>query len=102
MALLRAVRRRVACLILAASIAMAGLLPAQAAAQWRGARALEVTFDVLVLRPVAVAKSAVGAGLFVPAALLASPGGRDPILEAWDVFVAQPAESAYTRPLGEF
>lgn len=64
--------------------------------------ALDVTFDLLVLRPVGAANAVVGWGLFVPAALLASPGGRDPIVEAWERFVLTPTEFAYTRPLGEF
>jgi ABC-type transport system involved in cytochrome c biogenesis permease component len=60
------------------------------------------TFDVLILRPTGLAVLVVGVGLFVPAAIVSSPGGKTPILEAWDRFVVRPANYAVTRPLGDF
>jgi len=86
---------------LAAAIAMLAL-PAPAAAQPAAVRALDVTFDLVLLRPLGAASTVVGTALFVPAALVASPGGRDPIVEAWDRFVLRSAKYTATRPLGEF
>ena len=60
------------------------------------------TFDVVALRPAQAVMAGVGTILFVPAALLASPGGRESIEEALDRFVIIPVESAFQRPLGEF
>lgn len=100
-------RRRatgVAALALAAWVAVMALPgPVRAAEDRSGAlRAFDVTFDLLLLRPLAAVSSAVGAVYFVPAAAIASPGGRDPIAEAWERFVLAPSRFAYTRPLGEF
>lgn len=35
-------------------------------------------------------------------ALLASPGGMEPIREATELFVTEPYEDAFKRPLGDF
>jgi len=59
-------------------------------------------FDVIVLRPCQAVAVVIGAGLFVPAALISSPGGRPALSDAWDVFVAEPADTAFYRPLGDF
>ena len=59
-------------------------------------------FDCLVLRPLGFAATLVGGGFFVPAALLASPGGADSIDVAWSQFVAAPAQNTFSRPLGDF
>jgi hypothetical protein len=59
-------------------------------------------FDVLFLRTTGLAVLLVGVGLFVPAAIVSSPGGKTPILEAWDRLVVQPAGYTVTRPIGEF
>jgi hypothetical protein len=63
---------------------------------------LNKTFDAVVLRPPQALMAAAGAVAFVPAAILASPGGRDSIEEALDRFVMIPVETAFQRPLGEF
>ena len=68
----------------------AGLNPAVAA------------FDVVVVRPLAAAALPIGVAFFVPAALLAAPGGRDSIEQALEFFVLTPARYVFTRPLGEF
>ena len=65
-------------------------------------RAANATFDVLILRPTGLAVLLVGVGLFVPATILGSPGGKTPIREAWDRFVVQPADYAFKRPVGDF
>ena len=60
------------------------------------------TFDVLIVRPTSLAVLVVGVGLFVPAAIFSSPGGKTSISEAWNFFVVNPAEYAIMRPLGDF
>lgn len=60
-----------------------------------------IVFDVMVLRPVGLLVTVVGAGLFPVAALLAAPGGRDAIGEALDHFILAPGKSVFQRPLGE-
>lgn len=65
-------------------------------------RGADVVFDVLVLRPVAAITTAVGAGLFVPAALLSAPNGKDVVEEAWERFVLRPGQQLWERPIGEF
>ena len=60
------------------------------------------TFDVLILRPTGLAALVVGFGLFVPAAIVTSPGGKSSIGEVWNFFVVNPAEYAVMRPLGDF
>jgi hypothetical protein len=63
---------------------------------------LEIGFDVLILRPLGLVTMAVGAGAFVPAALIASPMGRDGIEPALSIFVTDPAKHVFQRPLGDF
>ena len=62
----------------------------------------EKTFDAVVLRPIQTLGLVSGAGLFVPAAIITSPGGRPLIEEAWDYFVIVSYEEAWKRPLGRF
>jgi hypothetical protein len=61
-----------------------------------------IVFDALVLRPTGLVVAMVGMAFFVPAALLASPGGSRPVSEARDYFVRTPADFLTARPLGEF
>lgn len=84
------------------------LLSAQAQAQSEGDVSPTASdyaaqaFDVVVLRPLGLAAVIIGAGLFVPAAIVTAPGGRDAVQEAWEVFIQAPARFAFRRPLGEF
>jgi hypothetical protein len=59
-------------------------------------------FDILVVRPLAATALPIGCAFFVPAALLAAPGGRDSIEQALEFFVLTPGRYVFTRPLGEF
>ena len=89
---------------LAASV-LAVLLVAESAQANSGAepgRWAAAAFDVVVVRPVSAVATVVGAALFVPAALITSPGGRPAISETWDVFVVTPANEAFKRRLGDF
>ena len=57
--------------------------------------------DLMIMRPFLFGRTLVGAAVFVPAAVLASPGGAENIQDAWDIFVAPLVESTFIRPLGE-
>jgi hypothetical protein len=59
-------------------------------------------FDVVILRPVGLAVAAMGFAFFVPAAIVAAPGGKDAVQHAWERFVLAPGEYVFTRPLGKF
>lgn len=88
---------------LAAGLLLPGAVHAEKSRWYDGpVRALDVTVDVVVVRPLAALTLACGAILFVPAALLSAPSGRDVIEEAWERFVTTPGEQVWERPLGEF
>ncbi len=85
-----------------------------AAAQWEGStgqRAVTTGVDVAIVRPLATARVVVGAALMVPASILASPAcvvnlfsGDEcgPVFQApYDILIAEPAEYAFHRPMGE-
>ncbi len=61
-----------------------------------------MAFDVVLLRPLGLLRLVIGAAFFVPAAVVASPGGFDSIEEALELFVLVPAEDLLERPLGDF
>jgi hypothetical protein len=61
-----------------------------------------VGVDLIVVRPLAAVTLAAGTALFVPAAIMTAPNGRDSIRDAYQRFVGEPGEYLLTRPLGEF
>jgi hypothetical protein len=81
-----------ACILLA--------MPAQAETDWEQMGA--ESFDVLLLRPLGTIGTVSGFAMFLPIALLTSPGGKDSINEAWALFVREPSDATFRRPLGEF
>jgi hypothetical protein len=60
-----------------------------------------MVFDVLVARPLGLVVLTVGAAAFIPAALIAAPGGMDSVKEALQLFVTGPVDYVFQRPLGE-
>jgi hypothetical protein len=58
-------------------------------------------FDVVILRPLGLVATAVGAVLFVPVALLTAPSGKDGLQSALETLVIVPGRSVFQRPLGE-
>ncbi len=93
--------------LVATLVAAVGLLPGSAGAvppdDSPGAQFYAVAaFDLVILRTMGMCALIVGTGLFLPSALVSSPGGRDAIGEAWDRFVSEPAAAVFERPLGEF
>ena len=49
-----------------------------------------------------LAATVLGAAIFVPVAVLASPSGPENIEAAWEIFVVAQVQYTFTRPLGEF
>ena len=93
---------------LAVALAAALLWPVGAAAQlgteverggWR--HALDVTVDAALLRPAACVVLFAGSVLFVPAAIMSAPDGRERTEEAWELFVLLPGRAVWGKPLGE-
>ena len=64
-------------------------------------RNFDQLFDLIIMRPFLFGMTLVGGAVFLPAAVLASPGGAENIQDAWDIFVAPLVESTFIRPLGE-
>lgn len=64
-------------------------------------RGTDYAADILLIRPAALATLLGGALLFVPAAVMTSPGGRGTIEEAWELFVLLPGQNLWEKPLGE-
>ena len=93
---------------LAAALIAALLIPAHAAAdvdEDAASRARDYAakgFDAVIIRPLSLSAVGVGAALFVPVAIISSPGGLTPIREAWEQFVLTPVNFVFTRPLGDF
>jgi hypothetical protein len=56
--------------------------------------------DLMIMRPFLFCMTLVGGAVFLPAAVLASPGGAENIQDAWDTFVAPLVDSTFIRPLG--
>jgi hypothetical protein len=72
--------------------------------QWEGSAAEDATakgLDALVIRPLAVARVAIGAALMIPTALFAWPGGREALDAGYEVLIDGPMEYAFERELGE-
>lgn len=74
--------------------------PAQAGSG--AGKVFDTSFDVLILRPTGFVATAVGAVLFVPAALLALPNGRAGVDQARERFITVPVESTFSRELGDW
>ena len=89
---------------LAAASLLFGALPS-AAFEWEGSEAETATaksVDALIVRPLASMRVIIGSLLFLPAALLASPSGREGIDGAYDTLIGEPMEYAFDRELGDF
>ncbi len=60
-----------------------------------------ITADLLLLRPAGVMTSLFGVVLFIPTAILASPGGWDRVMDAYELLIREPFHATFQRPLGE-
>ena len=92
----------VAMLMLQGSAIAAEPAPTPTPRENRFEHAAAIGFDVVILRPLAVAAFVVGAALFGPVALMALPGGEERLREAQELFVIEPFQEAFQRPLGDF
>lgn len=73
--------------------------------EWEGSPAEDVVakgVDAVIVRPLASVRVVVGTLLAGPAILLSSPSGREGIDLAYDTLIAEPAEYAFVRKLGDF
>jgi len=79
-------------------------MPAPVERRWyhEAQRDADIAFDLVIIRPAAFVTAAAGAVLFVPAAILTAPNGKDSVKEAYERFVREPGEYFVSRPLGEF
>ncbi len=59
-------------------------------------------YDCVILRPMGLAATVLGAAIFVPVGILASPSGAENIEAAWEIFVVAQLKYTFTRPLGNF
>ncbi len=57
-----------------------------------------IAFDLIIVRPLSLGELVFGFACFVPAALFAGPS----VAEPWKLFVVEPFEATFTRPLGDF
>ncbi len=57
-----------------------------------------IAFDLIIVRPLSLGVLVFGFVCFLPAALFSGPSVADP----WDMFVVEPFEATFIRPLGEF
>lgn len=58
--------------------------------------------DATVFRPFGAVSTLIGSILFVPAVIMALPGGKDGRDEAWDTLVQGQWDSTFKRGLGDF
>ncbi len=57
-----------------------------------------IAFDLIILRPLRLGQLVFGFVCFVPVGLFVGDAVDDP----WELFVMEPFEATFTRPLGEF
>lgn len=100
---------------LAAATLLFGAAPASAAPEWlkfpempdwewedsRAMKATATVLDAFVVRPVAAVRVLVGGALFLPAAMLSVPMGREGLETAYETLITEPTEYAFKRPMGE-
>jgi hypothetical protein len=83
------------------ALVLGSVAPAGAVGPSTGQRVMagtSIAFDLLIVRPLGLGELIFGFACFVPAALFAGPS----VAEPWDLFVVEPFEATFTRPLGEF
>lgn len=91
-------RRRTWVAALSLAALLASPVPALAEGPPPAARAADIAFDLIILRPMGLGELVFGVVCFVPVALFAGKSIKDP----WEHFVVGPFEDTFTRPLGEW
>ena len=61
-----------------------------------------VGLDAVIVRPLYVCATIIGAALFVPVFIMSAAGGSEARDETYDLFIRIPSEGIYSRPLGQF
>ena len=72
--------------------------------EWADSQAEDVaakTADALLVRPLSCLRFVASVVLFVPAAIVALPGGGDNVKEVYDTLVESSVDYAFRRKLGE-
>lgn len=83
------------------AILLGSVAPARAAdppAVHPATRGAGIALDLIIVRPLNLGELLFGFVCFVPVALFAAPSTAEP----WEMFVADPFEATFKRPLGEF
>ncbi|HPG28398.1 MAG: hypothetical protein H6748_00370 [Spirochaetaceae bacterium] len=100
---MRPARLRRSSAALAALALLLAATPSQAGFEGSAAEdVLAKGVDVLIVRPLAALRVAVGAVFMAPAALFAAPSGREGLDGAYEVLLEEPIDYAFVRELGEF
>ncbi len=100
-------RRRLALLGALLLLPLSALSTSPASAldlEWADSRAEGVaakTADALLVRPLSCLRFVASVVLFVPAAIVALPGGGDNVREVYDTLVDSSVDYAFRRKLGE-
>ena len=89
-------RRRAWVVALILSAVLGGAAPARA--ENPVIAGVGMTLDLIIVRPLTVGQLVFGFVCFLPAALFAGKSFREP----WEIFVGDPFEATFVRPLGEF
>ncbi len=87
-------------LLLCACLATVAASPASAQLTPEEARWVNITWDILVLRPIGFVQTVVGAALFVPVWILSSPAGTSG--EIADILIWEPYRLTFERELGRY
>ena len=87
-------------ILLAGVLALALLSSRPAEAEDEPPHGAAKAFDAMVLRPLGSIATAAGFAFFVCSTPLAGVSGKLEI--AWDIFVMNPADYTFRRPLGDF
>ena len=96
-------KKRIVSLIIALSLISAPVVvvSAEGGEFDRNGKSMAIIWDVLAVRPVSYIAIAVGAIIYVPAALFTMMGGND-IEPVQDALLKGPYDYAVKRPLGQF
>jgi len=81
---------------LALSAGLGGAAPARA--EHPVVAGAGMAIDLIIVRPFTFGQLVLGAVCFVPSAFFAPDAVREP----WNIFVQDPFNATFTRPLGEF
>jgi hypothetical protein len=94
------IRRVVAGLIAVAMLAAPCASPADDASTVTGDKSTDMAVDLVIVRPLGLATTIVGAALTIVALPFTIPSGS--VRESAQAMIVKPAEYTFKRPLGDF